>query len=76
MRIEHIAFLKYANVQPDWERVDSLSGSRDRDQAHYLRYLKRPLFSGLKEWTLGLLLQGMEEQRPERIIFIIAALHC
>lgn len=38
VRMKHIAFLKHANVKPDWDRLDSLSGSRDRHWTHYLRY--------------------------------------
>lgn len=58
--MKHIAFLKHANIQPDWERLDSFSGSRDRYTTHSPRYLKRSLFSGLGEQALNLHLQGMD----------------
>jgi hypothetical protein len=73
VHMKHIAFLKPANIQPDWERLDSFSGSRDRYTTHSPRYLKRSLFSGLGEQALNLHLQGMEGQRPKRIAILLGS---
>ena len=74
VHMKHIAFLKPANIQPDWERLDSFSGSRDRYTTHSPRYLKRSLFSGLREWTLGCSSPG-DGKTAAKADRIIAELH-
>ena len=75
VRITHIAFLKHANIQPDWERLDSFSGSKTRYKTRYARYLKRSLFSGLREWTLGCSSPG-DGKTAAKADRIVAELHC